>query len=137
MPMMTFASLIETAEADARAAEHVADAARDASRNAPADAGLRAAAAVAASSAADAGRKVAALRFEDRLDRWVDRCARGDVLADELLMQLAPRHGGTVDAYWLAAAHLAQAGVAVPRNWRPPVSGEPVNDHPNPNQVEG
>ena len=135
--MLTYALLIENAEADARAAKRAADAARDVSRAAPADAGLRAYAAAAASSAADAGRQVAAVRFEEQLDLWVDRCGRGDVLPDELLLSLAPRAGGAVDWYWLAAAHVALAGVAVPRNWRSPVSGEPVNaPYPNPDPIE-
>jgi hypothetical protein len=130
--MTTYAVLIEAAETDARAAKRAADVAREVSRSAPADPALRVAAAAAADAAADAGRNVAAVRFEEQLDRWVDRFGAGDVLADELLMQLAPRdHRGVVDAYWLAAAHLARAGAATPRNWRSP-TGEPVHAISNP-----
>jgi hypothetical protein len=102
-------------------------------RAAPADAELHAAVVVAASSAATAGRKVAAVRFEAELDRWVDRFGAGEVLADDLLLKLAPRHRGRLDAYWLAGAHLASAGAAVPKFWRSPVSGEPINNaNPHP-----
>jgi hypothetical protein len=38
---------------------------------------LRAAASAAADDAAGKGRVAAALRFEEQLDRWVDRCGRG------------------------------------------------------------
>jgi hypothetical protein len=128
----TWASLIERAEDAARAAKRTADVARDVSRASPPDPALKLASAAAADDAAAAGRSVAALRFEEQLDRWV--AARDDVPADELLLSLAPRAGGKIDAYWLAAAHLAQAGVAVPRNWRSPVTGEPVNANPDPNE---
>jgi hypothetical protein len=71
---------------------------------------------------------VAAVRFEEQRDRWMDRCGRGDVLADELLLSLAPReYRGVVDWYWLAAAHVALAGVAV----SPGIGAHPLRESPS------
>jgi hypothetical protein len=131
---VTFAKAIEQAEAAARDAKRGADVARDVSRATPADPALQAAATAAGDDAATAGRKVAAWRFEEQLDLWLDRHREGDVQSDDMLLTLAPRDRGTVDWYWLAAANLAQSGVAVPRNWRSPVTGEPVNANPDPNE---
>jgi hypothetical protein len=82
---------------------------------------------------------VAAVRFEEQRDRWMDRCGRGDVLADELLLSLAPReYRGVVDWYWLAAAHVALAGVAVSQELALIRYGRArqCNPHPNPDQIE-
>ena len=82
---------------------------------------------------ASLGRTLAGWQFEEALDLWVNRSAEDAEIVDETLLRLAPRHRGQVDWYWLAASHLSRSGVTVPRNWRSPVSGEPVaNPNHNP-----
>ena len=121
----TFAEAIDTADSVFRRAKQHAEVARLRSKASPADPELRVAASTAADSASDAGRRVHELRFEQELDCWID----SDPVLDENLVLLAPRVRGEMDSYWLAAAHLVAAGWNVPKGWRSPHSGEPINDH--------
>jgi hypothetical protein len=123
--MATFYDLIEEQREAARIARRSAEFAREDSKNDPKSRRLRIAADDASHAAAQAGRKVAETEFLVRIEEWLRR----DEPWDELLVKLAPRVRGEIDDEWVAAAHLAGAGVKIPAGWRSEFSGETVNDN--------
>jgi hypothetical protein len=125
--MATLYDLLEQTKEAARVARRNAEFAREDSKADPKNRRLRIAADDASYAAAQAGRKVAEIEFLVRIEEWIARI--DDVPVDETLLRLGPRVGGQIDCDWLAAAHLARAGVKVPQGWRSEVSGEPINDH--------
>src|SRR5262245_41588105 len=95
----TYTALIADADRTLAKAKVAAVLAREIAKAAPADPDLRAAALTCEVEATTAGRHLAELRFEESLDRWVDRVADSDVAVDERLFALAPRSRGQVDWY--------------------------------------
>jgi hypothetical protein len=137
MTAITYAAAIDTAEQAFRRAKRAAESARAASKASPADLELRAAASAASDVASDAGRVLAGWQFEEALDLWVDRAAANAAVVLDTLVEVAPRDSrGEVDWYWLAAAHLARAGVTVPGSWRSPVTREPLHAYSHHGQPE-
>jgi hypothetical protein len=96
-----------------RAAKVDADLAPEESKADPQNRRLRVAAENAAYAAAEAGRRVAELEFEARVDEWLAR----DEPADDLLVRLAPRVHGEIDWYWVGGATLSRQGVKQRGKW--------------------
>jgi len=121
--MATYADVINAAEDELRIAKRNARFAREDLKDDPKNRRLRMELDDREQEASELGRKLAELRFVERIDQWHAAVSRGEASVDPLLSRLIP-----FDDDMLAAVHLSRLGVSVPQTWRS-FTGDSFNDN--------